>query len=684
MNEWWGFRPQRLRWAVLVMMFLFQSMTLCFSLNNEGLALLRIRDAVGSDPFGALANWNDKDGEFDHCSWFGVECSDGKVVILNLRDLCLGGTLAPEMGKFPYIKSIILRNNSFHGGIPQEIGDLLELEVLDLGFNNFSGPFPLDLGNNLSLTTLLLDHNEFITSITPEAYELNLLSETLMDEEQLSSIQGKSSCTRETVRWNFGQFQDADYQRRRLGGVQSPKRSFFSLPPSSFASSPSPLSPSAPPFSPAPSPRSPSASPTEPPAPLLSLAPAPSLHLNPARPPAVAPTLHAPVHVLTPPHSRGVPPRSSAPSPNLIGRSNKNKNHKVLILTGIVAGSLFLLFATVGILMFRSSKVVTVKPWATGLSGQLQKAFVTGVPKLKRSELEAACEDFSNIIGSFSDITVYKGTLSSGVEIAVTSTAVTSNADWSKTKEEQFRKKIETLSRVNHKNFVSLIGFCEEAQPFTRMMVFEYAPNGTLFEHLHIKESEHLDWDMRLRIAMGVAYCLDHMHQLDLPVVHRHLCSSSVYLTEDYAAKLSDFSYWSEATAAKLGSATVELLETSPADLESNVYSFGVILLEMITGRLPFSVDDGSLADWASDFLKGEQLLRDIVDPILSSFKEEQLENLSQVIKMCVKPEPKQRPTMPEIALRLKEITALEPAGATPKLSPLWWAELEILSTDTN
>lgn len=77
---------------------------------------------------------------------------------------------------------------------------------------------------------------------------------------------------------------------------------------------------------------------------------------------------------------------------------------------------------------------------------------MSGVPKLKRSELEAACEDFSNIIGSFSDITVYKGTLSSGVEIAVTSTAVTSNADWSKSKEEQFRKKVlENKNKVSSK-----------------------------------------------------------------------------------------------------------------------------------------------------------------------------------------------------------------------------------------
>ncbi|XP_023007287.1 inactive receptor-like serine/threonine-protein kinase At2g40270 [Cucurbita maxima] len=678
MDERWRFRRQRLRWAVLAAALLFfQNVGLCSSLNDEGLALLRIREAIVRDPYGALSNWNDKDEHVDHCSWFGVECSDGKVVILDLRDLCLGGTLAPEMGKLPHIKSIILRNNSFHGGVPEEIGGLLELEVLDLGFNNFSGPFPLDLGINLSLTTLLLDHNEFIGSITPEAYELNLLSDVGYRRQLLGvGIQSLEN----QVNMNG---------RRLLSPSRGP--SFISLPPSSFDSSPSPspLSPSDPPFPPAPSPSSPSVSPAKSPVSWRS-APAPSLRLSPARPLAAAPTLPAPapartpVHVPTLPRSHWFPPHSSAPSPSLIRGSNRNNNHKIQMLTGIIAGSLFFLIITVSILVFRSSKVVTVKPWATGLSGQLQKAFVTGVPKLKRSELEAACEDFSNIIESFSDITVYKGTLSSGVEIAVTSTAVTSNADWSKTKEEQFRQKIETLSRVNHKNFVSLIGFCEEAQPFTRMMVFEYAPNGTLFEHLHIKEAEHLDWEMRLRIAMGVAYCLDHMHQLDPPVIHRHLCSSSVYLTEDYAAKLSDFSYWSEATAAKLGSATVEHLETSPADSESNVYSFGVILLEMITGRIPFSVDNGSLADWASDFLKGEQSLRDIVDPILSSFKQEQLENLSQVIKMCVQPELEQRLTMPEIAARLREITALEPDAAMPRESPLWWAELEILSTETS
>lgn len=187
---------------------------------------------------------------------------------------------------------------------------------------------------------------------------------------------------------------------------------------------------------------------------------------------------------------------------------------------------------------------------------------------------------------------------------------------------------------------------------------------------------------MRLRIAMGMAYCLEHMHQLTPPIVHGDLHSSSVYLTEDYATKISDFRFWNEVTAEKMQSAAKELLETPPPDLESNVYSFGVILFEMITGSIPYSADNRSLADWALDFLKAEHSLREMVDPTLKFFEEEELEKLVQVIKDCVHPNPKQRPTMAEITSRLKEITDMGPDGATPKLSPLWWAELEIMSSE--
>ncbi|KAF2296293.1 hypothetical protein GH714_037275 [Hevea brasiliensis] len=238
------------------------------------------------------------------------------------------------------------------------------------------------------------------------------------------------------------------------------------------------------------------------------------------------------------------------------------RNH-VAIIAGAIGGAL-LVMSIIVIYICKVNKA-TVKPWATGLSGQLQKAFITGVPKLKRSELEAGCEDFSNVIGSSPIGTLYKGTLSSGVEIAVASVAVTSSKDWPKHLEGQFRKKIETLSKVNHKNFINLLGYCEEEEPFTRMLVFEYAPNGTLFEHLHIKESEHLDWAMRLRIGMGMAYCLEHMHQLNPPVTHNNLNSSAISLTEDYAAKISDFSFSNVITATEVESCGKKFLDTPMA-----------------------------------------------------------------------------------------------------------------------
>lgn len=165
---------------------------------------------------------------------------------------------------------------------------------------------------------------------------------------------------------NLGEFRDVDDRRQLLGdrGIQSLENQ-VNL---------------------APSPSSPSASLAMSPAPWWS-ALAPSLQLSPARPPAAAPTLHSPapakipLRVLVPPRSHKAPPHSSAPSPSLIGGSNKNKDHKIKILTGITTGVVFFFIIAVGIsiLIFRSSKVVTVKPWATGLSGQLQKAFVTGL-----------------------------------------------------------------------------------------------------------------------------------------------------------------------------------------------------------------------------------------------------------------------------------------------------------------
>ncbi|XWS65811.1 hypothetical protein CRYUN_Cryun05aG0145600 [Craigia yunnanensis] len=474
MNKNWKFLRLKEEFGIGVVLFLLCQSLVCWSLNEEGLALLRLRERVVNDPSGALSDWKEEDGEIGHCSWFGVECSDGKVVVLNLKDLCLEGTLAPELGTLVHIKSIILRNNSFTGIIPEGVGELKELEVLDLGYNNFSGSLPPELGSNLSLTILLLDNNEFLCSLSPEIYELQKLSETQVDENQLSNT-AKLSCKQRFNTWNVGQSEDA-MQRRLLQKI-------LAIPPkppkAPFLNFTIPSSPSHAPQVPTPASAKPSTNSTfrrDAPVQQHSFAPAPS-----------------------------PPENNTSPSESIPLSSHSSSNHQTAILAGAIGGAIFILILIIVAYLFKTSKVSTVKPWATGLSGQLQKAFVTGVPKLKRSELVAACEDFSNVIGSSTIGTVYKGTLSNGVEIAVASVPVKSAKDWSKNLETQFRKKIDTLSKVNHKNFVNLLGYCEEDEPFTRMMVFEYAPNGTLFEHLH---SKYLIVVFGVFVDGPVIYCL--------------------------------------------------------------------------------------------------------------------------------------------------------------------------------
>ncbi|KAJ1297584.1 hypothetical protein BS78_01G387700 [Paspalum vaginatum] len=359
---------------------------------------------------------------------------------------------------------------------------------------------------------------------------------------------------------------------------------------------------------------------------------------------------------------------------------SSNKHSWTRTTYGLVAAgiTIFLLVSAASVLCFRAKKMGTVRPWATGLSGQLQKAFVTGVPSLKRSELETACEDFSNIIGSTSSCMLYKGTLSSGVEIAVASSLVTSAKDWSKESESQYRKKITSLSRVSHKNFMNLLGYCEEEHPFTRVMVFEYAPNGTLFEHLHIREAEKLDWMARLRISMVIAYCLEHMHQLKTPVVPRNFDSTTIYLTDDFAAKVSDLEFWNDTKGHN--STNIDL---SYSDLEDIVRQYGIVLLEILTGRVPCSEEDGPLENWASRYFDGKMRLEELIDPTIGSFPEDTARALCEVVRSCIDSDPKKRPQMAEVTARMREITALGPDGATPKVSPLWWAELEIMSSES-
>ncbi|XP_062095915.1 protein MALE DISCOVERER 1 isoform X2 [Humulus lupulus] len=700
--------------SCFLVLILCSGIRVCWSLNDEGVILLAFRVRINSDPYGAFENWNPKDGH--PCFWSGVDCVDGKVHKLNMTNLALEGTLAPELAKLSNLRALVLSKNQLSGSILKEIGELRELELLDLRDNNFNGTIPAEIGMMQSLKYLFLSDNRFEGSIPLDLGRLNMLSEFEFDDYH-----------------QFKDFPGIDYMNRKLGhcifkrhsnhnnlasSLFSPIKvavtyylNLLELPFSEKDSLHSSISVSSKshalqigqkflsfarrklldqasnlPAAPAVG--------VSPPGQIIALPFTRSSGAFPAVPKGKRKRFHAPAPLPLPP----TPPIHNPSNPR--GHHSKHANEFPLNSTNhplsddsesiwkyiTIAGGLavLLIVAAAMLCMWRSKAVKTIGPWKTGLSGQLQKAFITGVPKLNRSELETACEDFSNILHTVDGATMYKGTLSSGVEIAVASTTVPSFKEWKKAAELAYRKKIDTLSRVNHKNFVNLIGYCEEDEPFVRMMVFEYAPNGSLFEHLHVKEVEHLDWNARMRILMGTAYCLQYMHHdLNPPVAHPNLSSNVIFLTDDYAAKIAEIGFWEFFKSKNQTENDKENSELPPsADPETNVYCFGVLLLEIISGKLTYSEEQGCLVKWASQYLNDKRSISYMIDPNLKSFKNNELDVICEVIQECIQQDARHRPTMKEVTSKLRAVISISPDQATPRLSPLWWAELEILSVE--
>jgi hypothetical protein len=158
--------------------------------------------------------------------------------------------------------------------------------------------------------------------------------------------------------------------------------------------------------------------------------------------------------------------------------SSKGFKKWLYIVVIPVAGLIMLAGMAWMFLPCRKKSVATIGPWRTGLSGQLQKAFVSGVPQLQRPELERACEDFSNIVASHPYYTVYKGTLSSGVEIAVVSTTIKSSKDWSKHCEDCFRKKVVIICVLDPQ--LILLQNCISMKKFTFFFPCEQADRVAL------------------------------------------------------------------------------------------------------------------------------------------------------------------------------------------------------------
>ncbi|KAL0910637.1 hypothetical protein M5K25_021639 [Dendrobium thyrsiflorum] len=226
-----------------------------------------------------------------------------------------------------------------------------------------------------------------------------------------------------------------------------------------------------------------------------------------------------------------------------------------------------------------------------------------------------------------------------------------------------FVEVISGISRLHHPNISELVGFCSESG--FNLLVYEYERNGSLHDYLHLSDDycNPLTWDTRVRIALGTARAIEYLHEVCSPsTIHKNIKSSSILLDIELNSHLSDCglaSFYQE-TNKTLGPGYQPPEYNKPSDytMKSDVYCFGVVMLELLTGRKPFDSSkprpEQSLVRWAMPQLHDIGVLAQIVDPALRGlYSPKSLSRFADVIALCVQPEPEFRPPMSEVVQAL-------------------------------
>ncbi|GFP95751.1 serine/threonine-protein kinase at3g07070 [Phtheirospermum japonicum] len=249
------------------------------------------------------------------------------------------------------------------------------------------------------------------------------------------------------------------------------------------------------------------------------------------------------------------------------------------------------------------------------------------------------------------------------------------------------------LSLLCHPNLVNLIGYCADGDQ--RLMVYEYLPLGSLENYLFdISEDKRpLDWSTRMKIASGVAQGLEYLHEkANPPIIYRDLKSSNILLDDRQNPKLSEYGLakllqsGNKMNMSAYGYCAPEYERHGEITSKSDVYGFGVVLLELITGRRAYDAarptDEQSLVSWAQPIFREPKRFPDMADPLLR--KEFSVKTLNQVVgiaSMCLQEEPSVRPLITDVVATLSFLSTAPPDEPIPaRLVPILSAKVETSS----
>ncbi|XP_062219467.1 wall-associated receptor kinase 2-like [Phragmites australis] len=296
-----------------------------------------------------------------------------------------------------------------------------------------------------------------------------------------------------------------------------------------------------------------------------------------------------------------------------------------------------------------------------------QKADIAERMIIPLVELEKATNNFDKAreLGGGGHGTVYKGILSDQHVVAIKKSKMTIQREI-----DEFINEVAILSQINHRNVVRLFGCCLETE--VPLLVYEFISNGTLYDHLHVEGPTSLTWAHRLRIATETARSLAYLHiSVSFPIIHRDIKSHNILLDGSLAAKVSDFGASRCIPADQTGittaiQGTLGYLDpmyyyTGRLTEKSDVFSFGVVLIELLTRKKPYSFrspkDDGLVAHFTA--LLSEGNLVHILDPQIVEERAE-VGEAAALAAACVKLKAEDRPTMRQVEMTLESIASLQ------------------------
>ncbi|KAL6606157.1 hypothetical protein ACP70R_041810 [Stipagrostis hirtigluma subsp. patula] len=340
------------------------------------------------------------------------------------------------------------------------------------------------------------------------------------------------------------------------------------------------------------------------------------------------------------------------------------------ILAGTIVGAIIVSVVSTIFIMRKC-----IKPRTVSRQSLLSRFSVKidGVKCFTFEEMAAATSDFniSAQVGQGGYGKVYKGKLSDGTVVAI-KRAYESSLQGSK----EFCTEIEVLSRLHHRNLVSLVGYCDEEDE--QMLVYEFMPNGTLHDHLSSNTERPLKFGRRLHIALGAAKGILYLHtEANPPIFHRDVKASNILLDSKFVAKVADFGLSKLAPVLDIegtlqadistvvkgtpGYLDPEYFLTLKVTERSDVYSLGVVFLELLTGMKPVQHGKNIVREVNSAYQSGD--ISGIIDSRMSSYPLECATRFLSLAMKCCQDETEARPYMADIVRELETIRSMLPEG---------------------